>query len=894
MIFITDELGKFEKNIIELAENMGFKECKTIEAIDLFCGISEKNDVLKEKDRYYAFIDIPQYWSVRADGLNGAIYDNKTKKANIYFKNPIEKRMVSRVEWIDRNNTVYRIDYYNKYGYMYCSENVSGGNVTVREFYDRNGDIKVLEQTGPKTYTTFGTRISPKSYRGFADYLEAYLKYNKIYDENIWLTSDEILNKFAWDYGNFKISYLPQNRLNSDLTVITQTNTAFRILCSEEQQVNWYKENSNYKCDRVYSYFENNELKFGKKEALTITESDQLEYIEQLINDFPEITFHIAASTIMSDKLTRLDINNNVELYPCITEQKRKELFERCDIYLDINHYRELYNAVNEAMVNNMIILAFDNTAHSKELYPMGNIFESSNYVKMKETLKNIITKIHVLYVGNDDWTTKYSIPDNIEFEVYESDESEPSTNRPARKLMDLVILDRDITLSEEKKFTKFTRGYCLFATENVQMLNSATSRYFKARMGQYLYTGDVQYFLAHEVRNYYPNPYGEKFNPAKLAVSDSFTGRVACDGNYNLVLDGEFGEDFSQIAYWRYNIPVFEGQCIDMYLEYEKTGDVEIKLRLFQFYYGSIGDIKQVWEFDEEQLQDVFRIDNESDQGPVFVSILARGTGSLNIISLHDRHSRRGHGFFLPGGERLVSSKGEEVFVYFEKGDMKPPLAVYFSGYRTQEGFEGYYMMRGFGCPFILVTDPRSEGGAFYLGDSEFEQMITDYVTDKLDELGLTKDELVLSGASMGTFGSLYYGSKLSPHALLLAKPLANMGNVARNERILRAGGFATSLDILMKNYDNLSDEAIEQLNNRMWDRFDSADWSQTKFIISYLYEDDYDPDGYPSILSHLKSSGVEVYGKGSHGRHTDNSSNVMAWFKSQYNNLLHDDFSR
>ena len=177
-----------------------------------------------------------------------------------------------------------------------------------------------------------------------------------------------------------------------NLTVITQTNTAFRILCSEEQQVNWYKENSNYKCDRLYSYLENNKSKFGRKEAFIITESDQLEYIEQLINDFPEITFHIAASTIMSDKLTRLDINNNVELYPCITEQKRKELFERCDIYLDINHYRELYNAVNEAMVNNMIILAFDNTAHSKELYPMGNIFESSNYVKMKETLKNIIT----------------------------------------------------------------------------------------------------------------------------------------------------------------------------------------------------------------------------------------------------------------------------------------------------------------------------------------------------------------------------------------------------------------------------------------------------------------------------------------------------------------------
>lgn len=392
MIFITDELGNTEKNILELVDNLGFKDCKTIETIDLLCNISEKNDMLKEKELYYAFIDIPQYWSVRADELNGAIYDNKTKKANIYFKNPKEKRMVSRVDWIDRNNTVYRIDYYNKYGYKYCSENVKGGNVISREFYDRNGDIKVIEQTVSKTYTTLGTANSPRSYRGFADYLEAYLKSNEIYDENIWLTSDEILNKFAGDYGNFKISYLPQNRLNSDLTETNQTNKAFRILCIEEQQVNWYKENSDCKCDRLYLYFENNELKFGKKEAFIITETDQLEYIEQLINDFPEIIFHIAASTIMSDKLTRLDINNNVELYPCITEQKRKELFERCDVYLDINHYRELYNAVNQALINNMLILAFDNTVHSKELYPMENIFDSSNYVKMKETLKNIIT----------------------------------------------------------------------------------------------------------------------------------------------------------------------------------------------------------------------------------------------------------------------------------------------------------------------------------------------------------------------------------------------------------------------------------------------------------------------------------------------------------------------
>lgn len=55
-----------------------------------------------------------------------------------------------------------------------------------------------------------------------------------------------------------------------------------------------------------------------------------------------------------------------------------------------------------------MIILAFDNTAHSKELYPMGNIFESSNYVKMKETLKNIITSQTIFNEYIDRQTSVY------------------------------------------------------------------------------------------------------------------------------------------------------------------------------------------------------------------------------------------------------------------------------------------------------------------------------------------------------------------------------------------------------------------------------------------------------------------------------------------------------
>ncbi len=502
------------------------------------------------------------------------------------------------------------------------------------------------------------------------------------------------------------------------------------------------------------------------------------------------------------------------------------------------------------------------------------------------------MNKIYVLFLGTDNWSLKHTIPQHVEYLF--CDNLYNLSDKEQKRIADAVVLDRNIFPEEIEGLKKITRGYCLFATEHVDMQDSCTAEYFEGKMGQFLYTGDLELFMTEETPKLFNYSYGEKFSPNALAVSRSFNGSISCMGNYDLLLEGNFGDEFAQIAYWRNTIPVFADQSIDLYLEYQKTGTVQIKLRVIQFYNGSVDGVRKIWEFDENELADVVTIGKEKEYGPVFISILAKGEGRLNIISLHDRHSRNGRGYFIPGGERLVTSKGEEIFSYFEKGDMKPPLAVYFSGYRTQEGFEGYYMMRNFGCPFILLTDPRSEGGAFYVGDYEFESMILDEIRNRMTQLGFSNSDVVLTGASMGTYGSLYYGSRMMPHALILAKPLTNMGTVAENERIVRTGGFGTSLDILLKNYGSLDTEAVEAFDKRLWEYFDEADWSRTKFIVSYLYEDDYDPDGYYNILTHLKSDGVEVFGKGSHGRHTDNSAVVMEWFKSQYEKLLEEDYGR
>ncbi|MBQ5849757.1 MAG: hypothetical protein IIW54_02915 [Lachnospiraceae bacterium] len=76
------------------------------------------------------------------------------------------------------------------------------------------------------------------------------------------------------------------------------------------------------------------------------------------------------------------------------------------------------------------------------------------------------------------------------------------------------------------------------------------------------------------------------------------------------------------------------------------------------------------------------------------------------------------------------------------------------------------------------------------------------------------------------------------------------------------------------------------------MWDKFGNTQWGNTKLVVSYMIEDDYDSKAYDMLISHLKSSTIQLCGKGIHGRHNDASGDIVAWFKAQYDQILYEDF--
>lgn len=497
------------------------------------------------------------------------------------------------------------------------------------------------------------------------------------------------------------------------------------------------------------------------------------------------------------------------------------------------------------------------------------------------------MNEIYILQLGGEDWNKRYSLPQAICLDYAEC------FRESSLKSYDLFFLDRNPLEEEIEPLYRAIKAYTLFVTEHVDICGGM-EWLCKCKKAKYIRIADLERFFLREAKYYYSGSYGEKFDPPNLAIAQGFAGVVDWNGNYEVSLEGDFGSELGQIAYWRNNIPLFQGQVIDLWLEYHKSRGVEISLVVTMFASGSVSSILKQWEFSEKELENVVQIENSQAEGNIFVSVRAGGSGKLQIVALHDRYSRGNHGYFLPGGERYVTSDREEIFCYFDPGDLKPPLNVYFAGYKTKQGFEGYNLMRGMGCPFLLLSEPRLEGGCLYVGTGEYEKLVITIIRRYMRELGFTSDQIILSGISGGTYGALYYGCDIRPHAMILGKPVPSLGDVAANEKHLRPGGLPTTLDMLKYLIGDTDKISVKKLNERFWNKFDAVDWGKSKFVVAYMIEDDYDPTAYDMLLSHLWSSGVQVYGKGIHGRHNDNTPAIVKWFTSQYKKILYEDFSR
>lgn len=426
------------------------------------------------------------------------------------------------------------------------------------------------------------------------------------------------------------------------------------------------------------------------------------------------------------------------------------------------------------------------------------------------------------------------------------------------------------------------------FVVDEKMVMDHSTWILFERRAQPWILDLSIQSqdeWLLDFYRYFFSNQYGERRQIGQFDILHPSTFHLEYVGHHRLQLNDISCDDWIPLASLKSNVNHERYEPLDFWLEFEASDQLELALKVSAFHPHNDQLIQEVWF--NLQSPDQCHVDI-GESCVLSFNVFVKGQGKLSLGPLHMRYSRGKFGQYLLGGERLFDENREELACYFHPGNLKPPLNIYFSGYRTAEGFEGFFMMKGFDHPYLLVTDPRLEGGDFYMASDELEKLLIKKIKDTLDDLGFDHDQVIFSGLSMGTFGDLYYGSFFSPYAIIVGKPLIHISQVARNLRIKRPNEFMTSLDMVLKELGKVTEEGLDQLDQLLSRRLKLADFDRTTLAIAYMEQDDYDTTAYYSILDCLAESSSRIISRGYMGRHNDESQKIGSWFVNQYRRLL------
>ncbi|WP_251547623.1 accessory Sec system protein Asp2 [Limosilactobacillus caecicola] len=495
---------------------------------------------------------------------------------------------------------------------------------------------------------------------------------------------------------------------------------------------------------------------------------------------------------------------------------------------------------------------------------------------------------MNVLQIGPQNWAEQYEMPKDMKWEF--------NSFPPKKKHgYNVVIVTGKNSMSDQdwQKLQWLVDPYNVICTTTDDQLTAAAEAFLEMQAA-FRTTDDPTTIIANLPRRYFWGQSGLRISPVNFRpiLSRLQSYEMTDAGHINMQIDTP--DRWMNVGTYKSNIYLDPNRLINFWLEYQAQG-VEVRLRLFIQATGGDGDPNDSFTINLDSLDEV-QLPIEFVDYPRYVSVCleVKGHGEVRLGTLHSRWGREGNGEFLAGGQRIVDpEKREDVAIYFNPGDLRPPLNVYFSGARSLEGFEAYPMFRGMKSPAILVTDMRLEVGQFYTNDY-IESKIKETICHYLDQLGFDRSQLIMNGISMGTYPAIKLGAQLGAYAIMVAKPLTNLGLIAKRGRLERPYGFETIYDVDNQLIPQLDYENLDKLDEDFWAEFDQCDLSKTRLFVGYMIDDDYDNQA----ISHFQKSPAvakarEFVIKGFPGHHNDDPS-INYWFAGCLAYVMQHDFGR
>lgn len=350
---------------------------------------------------YFNEVPIPKFWEIKGDGNKAEVYEYHRLKATIRYALPNHLRLVNKVEWLDDAKRIRKIDHYNHYGWRYAQAVYDEtNNIITTSYYTKQAKEVIVENhITQDIIVSLDNKIHV--FKNKKEFILFYLEqrsynldsiiYNSLglplmishdisiegSDTLVW--QEEISGEIP---GNMK--FILDKHTKRTKRIVVQTKENYTKIGNE------YSEAIDNSLFYVGNYYEYRLLPKNKKKAFILTNSDNIENIELIIESTPEIEFNIAALTTMSDKLKKLDKFPNVKLFANAKLEVIKSLLESSGFYLDINHGNEVLDVIRSVFEHQKLILSFDQTIHSKDFVASELCFDSSDASTFIETLKTL------------------------------------------------------------------------------------------------------------------------------------------------------------------------------------------------------------------------------------------------------------------------------------------------------------------------------------------------------------------------------------------------------------------------------------------------------------------------------------------------------------------------
>lgn len=322
---------------------------------------------------FFNDLEVPELWECWTLGITTYLFDGEERRANVVLREDILSRTVERVEWFGQGDEIVSIDVYNRYGWRSKQSLLTEVGQPYLDIYlNRQQEEVLLHFVSQGTFLHQTPEGRDRLYANKEELQKAVLKQVLPEDEAI-LLMDKTLLDVVKEIPKERLAYCARD--THDLDEIKER--VGQILLVEDGLLSEKKEGIT-----ALSGLVDVEQESFQPEALIMTASQEVEGLADLVHDFPQVTFHIAALTAMGPKLTDLAARPNVRLYPGISLGNYESLLARCSIYLDCNQGEEVMNSSIRALENGQVLFGLKSTVHQEAYKELSTITDTVEEVR--------------------------------------------------------------------------------------------------------------------------------------------------------------------------------------------------------------------------------------------------------------------------------------------------------------------------------------------------------------------------------------------------------------------------------------------------------------------------------------------------------------------------------